>query len=660
MAVSYIARKCTRCAGKLEYEKEKKAWKCLYCGAEIERTEQYDGLFTIKNVVRQTLLDIAYRRPDGAEKNLTECEKIDSRYVGTIIAKIAYQMILAITPGAYPQAESRNLFRQIKRNFEALQAVGANVSDDEEALYAFFDSADVYATLLLVYDSLHDDTRRDRMEHLLNAKEVYAKEPNKNLLRYALKNAKFGLIDAIMENPDSVDTSFALEEILKLYPDDENKLKNIERLLQSQTFRDEDKRILESYLADSRDAVSTKGKIVIFAYSSNIRIGSETLIEHLLSKADAETTADVLRQICGAKLNDEDIYNIVSFAISASTADIANAALDALRDTKQYVSINSKYLIAFLSRGDLSVSDKTEILRKLLSFNVDAKAKEAAIDHYLCFNRDAGEMRPAVISVLIDAVSVMQTGTVENYILKVSVDGADKPHIVERIFSLDLNLSFFGDLLAKYINSATDPKEVRDRIVALLTKRGLKLDQRAFIDYICGDSEGTADKLGFVKKLLSDGMQLRGDAVNAYLETVGPARFDPELFALLVGSAGGISEKALTNYLLCCKDRDSLKVKNFLALAKQCHRNTADLRCDALCAGQTVSGNILPIYLIATPDSFEVTREIADYLIGCKAKLNADILSSSAGATKLKRFVSANRNSLSAVSARICAFYKIG
>ena len=99
MGVSFVARKCTQCAGRLQYIKEKKLWKCLYCGAEIERQEQYDGLFTIKNVVRQCLLDTAFRRLDSAAKNLVECEKIDSRYVGTLIAKITHEMISVITPG---------------------------------------------------------------------------------------------------------------------------------------------------------------------------------------------------------------------------------------------------------------------------------------------------------------------------------------------------------------------------------------------------------------------------------------------------------------------------------------------------------------------------------------------------------------------------------
>ena len=182
MPVSYVARKCTQCAGKLEYIQEKKTWKCLYCGAEIERTEQYDGLFTIKNVVRQALLDVAYRRLDSAQKNIVECEKIDSRYIGTIIARIAFQMITAITPNACPQAEQRNLLAQLRRDYESLTAIDKNVTGDEEALYEFFDSADVYATLLLVYDSLNDAARRDYVSGLLNAAQVYAKESNKNLL----------------------------------------------------------------------------------------------------------------------------------------------------------------------------------------------------------------------------------------------------------------------------------------------------------------------------------------------------------------------------------------------------------------------------------------------------------------------------------------------
>lgn len=243
--------------------------------------------------------------------------------------------------------------------------------------------------------------------------------------------------------------------------------------------------------------------------------------------------------------------------------------------------------------------------------------------------------------------------------LKVNTDGKSKPSIVEQIFALDLNMSFFNDLLVKYMNSSPDVKEVKDEMLVLLVGKGLKVDPKAFADYICYSSEPASDKVDFIKKMLLNGTQLRSDTVSTYLESVSDKNFDSEVFALIVSSASNISERALSNYLFLCKDRNSLKAQNFIGLVKQCHKNVADLRCDALCSGQKISGNILAIYLFATPDSFEVTKEISDYLIECKVKLNTDVQSQSSGIVKLKRFVAANKNNLSTVSEQICSVYKL-
>ena len=655
MAVSYVARKCTQCGGKLENIIEKKTWKCLYCGAEVERTEQYDGLFTIKNVVRQALLDVSYRRLDSAEKNLVECEKIDSRYIGTIIAKIVYQMILAITPGACPQSDLRNMFTQLKRNYEALCAIDKKINDDEEALYEFFDSADIYATLLLVYDSLNDVVRRDYVAGLLNAREVYAKEPNKNLLSYALKNSKFDLIDEIMGNSNNVEPDFAFGELLQKYPDNENKVKNIENLIKSQTFKDDDKKLLENYLADSEDSLSTKGKIVVLAYSANIRGSLENIIKHLISKAEIETVKQVLNQICSTRLTDEETYKILEFSVYAKTVDIACSALKILKDTSQYVLIIPKYLIALLSRDNITADNKTAILKNMLEFSIDAKSKDAVISHYLCFNKDLEETRLSVIPVLLSMVSEIQTGTVENYILKTNTDGANKFNIANQIFSLDLNMSYFNDLLVKYMNSSTDIKEVKDEIVDLLVSKGLKIDPKAFLEYICYSTDLAKNKADFVKKMLSNGAQMRSDTVNTYLEYVNSENFNSEVLSLIISSAINISEKALSNYLLNCKEVDHLKVKNFSLLAKQCNTSIASISCETSFSGQKISGNLLQVYLLATPDSFEVTKEILDYLVNCKAKLNTDIQSSIMGVIKLKKFVLANQNRLSLVTGQICS-----
>ena len=120
MAVSYSSKKCESCGGSLEYIRAEKLWRCRYCGTEVIREETYDGLFTIKNVVRQTIVDAAYRRLDGARDNITECQKIDVNYVGTIIARLCYRLVCLITPGSCREEEVGGMYQRLKDDYGVL------------------------------------------------------------------------------------------------------------------------------------------------------------------------------------------------------------------------------------------------------------------------------------------------------------------------------------------------------------------------------------------------------------------------------------------------------------------------------------------------------------------------------------------------------------
>ena len=96
MGTSYTARKCTQCAGKLEYVPEKKVWRCIYCGAEIERQEEYSGPFTVRSVAQQALAAMAFRRFDIAFQNLAECDKIDGGYAGSLLFKVVIKGLKGI------------------------------------------------------------------------------------------------------------------------------------------------------------------------------------------------------------------------------------------------------------------------------------------------------------------------------------------------------------------------------------------------------------------------------------------------------------------------------------------------------------------------------------------------------------------------------------
>lgn len=659
MGVNFVARKCTQCAGRLQYIKEKKLWKCLYCGAEIERQEQYDGLFTIKNVVRQSLLDTAFRRLDSAAKNLVECEKIDSRYVGTLIAKIAYEMICAITPDACSERDIRNLFAQLKKNYELLQGIGKTVTDEEEALYEFLEEPDIFATLVLVYDSLNDTARRDYVLQLLDAKQVYSKAANGNLLSYALKKNELSLVDDILGNLDNVPISMALSEVLQKYPDGEAKGRHIANLIQTHTLTREDRSSIEDYLTTSNDGIETRTVVIEAAVQNGVEVSLELTLRSILPAAKPEQVQSVLKAYCSKKLGDEDVLRILSYACSCGKAETAITALDCLRRGNQYVLVTGKLLIAMLSQPDLTAQDKISILEQLLSFKTDAKGLEAAATSYLCFHQDPVPVRKEVIPYLLDKAPMLPTGTVQNYVLNCAIDGEEKPAIVKTIFDKGLNTSFFQDLLSKYMTSNIDSSEVKAEIIEILSGGGLKMDPASLIDYICDDRDDVQAKIQFVRKMVQNGSQLRGDAANAYLERTPPEQFSSELFSLIFTPTSTFTPKAVERYLLYCRDREAVKGENFRTLAERCSGGVAAMTCQIDHAGDAISCSLLQAYVLLSTDGQGVTHDIVNWLITQqKMKINAEI-TVSGKSMKLKKYAAANKDRLSSTANFICEQYRV-
>ena len=659
MGVSFVARKCTQCAGRLQYVKEKKLWRCLYCGAEIERQEQYDGLFTIKNVVRQSLLDTSFRRLDSAEKNLVECEKIDSRYVGTLIAKIAHEMISVITPGACSERDVRNLFAQLKKNYELLQGISKTVTDEEEALYEFLEEPDIFAMLVLVYDSLNDSARRDHVFQMLDAKQIYSKDSNGNLLTYALKNSKYDLADDVLRNTNNINVSMAFSEVLQKYPDGDKKREHIANLIKTHALSYGDRAVIEKYLTSSGDSIDTKAIIIKTAVANGVDISLEFVVRNILPAVGNEHAISILDAYCSKKLVDDDVLRILTFACSCKDSKTAIGALDCLKRGNQYVLIPSKMLIAMLSERGLTASDKISVLDKLFEFKVEAISVEAAMTNYLCFNQDPVATRREVIPYLLDKSSVLPTSTVQNYVLKCAIDGSEKPAIVKAIFDKGLNTSFFNELLSKYMNSSTDSNEVKAEITEILSGGGLKIDPNSFIDYICGTQNDVPAKIQFIKKMVANGSQLRSDAANAYLERTPPDQFSSELFSLIFTPASSFSAKAVERYLLYCRDRETIKAQNFRTIADRCSGGVGAITCQVSHAGDSISCSILQAYVLLSTDSQGVVQDIVGWLMTQqRMKINAEITVSGRN-MKFKKYVVANKDKLSNTANFICEHYKV-
>lgn len=659
MAVSFVARKCTQCAGKLQYIEKKKIWKCLYCGAEIERQEQYDGLFTIKNVVRQSLLDTAYRRLDSASKNLIECEKIDSRYVGTIIAKLSYDMIRVITPGACDPRDAKSIFTQLKRTYEQLKAAGSGISDDEEALYEFLEESDIFATLILVYDSLNDVTRRDFVSQMLNAKDVYSKPANNNLLSYAIKSGNTALADQVIANSDNIDPKTALSEILARYPDGDAKGDRIADLLATGEIKYEDRKLIESYLADTRDSVKTKSKASIAALNHGLSINSDLMMDQIIRHADPEIVKDTLSAFCKKKISDEDVIKILAFAYECGNIQTACNAMDCLKNSGQYVLVPAKLIISMLSNSKISANDKVSLLKKSFEFKVDNKSFESVLTNYLCFNIDKADDRKTVLGCLLEHASNIPTSTVENYVLKCAIDGDNKPSIVRALFEKGLNISFFNDLLSKYMNSNVDLKDIRASIIDILSQRGLKIDPSYFVEYICSSMDELPEKMQFIKKMISNGSQLRADAANAYLERITADQFSSELFSMIFTPGSSFTSRAVENYLLRFMDREAVKVDNVKTIIDRAMGDVLSSRCQISHLGNSITCNLIQAYTLVTNDSQATALAIADYLITSKKmKINAE-MNVSGSSMKMKRYVVANKANLSESTNSICEKFKV-
>lgn len=659
MGVRFVARKCTQCAGKLEYIKEKKIWRCLYCGAEIEREEQYDGLFTIKNVVRQSLLDTAYRRLESAADNLTECEKIDSKYIGTIIAKIAYQMIGMITPGAFSEADARGMLAQLKRNYASLREISPSVEEEEEALYEFLEEADIYATLVLVYDSLGDSSRRDFVKQLLEAGEIYSKEANRDLFLYALRNQEIPLADAVAQNAAHLDIPFTLKELLAHYPDTPAKGEHAKRLLPAGDCGSEGKRLVSDYLTSSADSVGTKAGILSGALHCNIRVDIELAVSQVLREADEGQVEDILNAYVGQKLADPEVYALLSFAFTCGRQPIALLCLRTLKQSGQYVYIPAKLLIAMLSQPDWTPEEKAALLEESFAFSIGEKELDALLANYLCFHTGSPQERRPVIDCLLRHDTAIPTQTVEQYVLDCQTDGEQKAEIVKAIWEKDLNLSFFQDLLSQYLNRSKDPPEVKGQITALLSAGGLKADAGALIEYLCQSTDEVAVKVQIVRNVTSAGSPLRADAASTYLERVGREHFSSELLAQLCTPASVFRAKAVEAYLLYLTDHAAVKGQRAKAFLEHAAEDLAAVPVLVNHLGNPVSCNLLQAYVLLTPDPRETAVEIAGYLMQQQGmKINAKI-QVYGNSMKLKKYVCANKERLSEATNAVCEAYNV-
>lgn len=658
MASTTYSKKCTSCGGnQWKYDKEQKVWICQYCGGLVERQEQYDGLYTIKNVVRQVVLDSAYHQMDQADRNLSECMKINARYPGTLVAAICCRTIAYTSGKTLSGQDPRSLIGKIERDYRDLQEESGSLGDDETELYQFMDSTDCWAVLAMVFDTLGDQARRDYLLTLVEPEKSFSQETNKVLIRFALNNERIELAQAILSKPDNVDIPNALSAVLDVCPDCEIKGQMAASLLTSGALKPGQEDIVEEYLGGG-DSSLTKSSVAAAALAAGLNIHLDILLREVMAQAEPEQFGEILDGLFRRRLFDAEIEQLLGFAANQQDSQRCMTIIQAITKSGRFVSLTPRQAQEFLFASAAPVAQRLEILSALRKFASGDRMWEIVAGTYLCQGREEPEARTALLDALCEGIASVPAKDFETYVLTVPFDGELKPERIKKLLEMKgMNAGFFRELAGKYLQGSRDDPEHRGEILRQLMESGLTIDGAVLVDYVCNSGQTPESKVELVQMALKNGTVLRADALSIYLERCAD-KFEPMLFALLYRSASSVTQKALSNYVLKCQDSPAVKVKNAAALARHTGMSLGSGECHIRHLGNKVACSLAQAYLLLTRDDIRLASEMVQAMVDSGTRLSGNILVNGVS-KKINRYVLDNRSSLSPVTEQLCQDHRL-
>jgi hypothetical protein len=651
MSINYSMQKC-ECGGKLAFDETRKVWVCAYCGYEFERDVRFskvqiDGMPGYNNMVRQTLLDCAYLKLSDAERDLSECEKNEPSHIGTAVVNLAYWLTkIGSDAGALP-----------KIRIYAQKLLQTKLSDEELALYDFCESNDVYASLLVAFDTIGDSKRAADMISRLDVSKVFSPHVNKSLLALSLHQKKYEWAAAIANNTGNIDKPNTLTVILASYPDQSEKSSLAEKLFTTDDAGLSQAKILNNYFKTSADSIATKEKILSLCVKSDVRPDVDIILNDLLPNAGIGEAASIFSSLCALKLTEEQCGGLLNYCISdvCKSADASVACLESIRKSKQYIRIDNRTLSMLLGKCSFDAQQKLRIMEKLLTFDISQKNIELALQNYLLQPAEPTDKRLAIAGWILKNKCSASIAMFENYLLKVSVDENQKPAFIEMMLASGLKASLFMDLLGIYLLRSPDSPPIRESVIKLLINREFKLDSKAMEAYVCNYTESQDVKEKYISGFITAGFELNPDLANKYLvKNAGSEKLNNRILDMLLEKCSYYNINGVTNYLLHCPSSGN-KLLRLKRMSDGIDLGSSEAHVQF--AGYNIKCNLLQAYILLAADTD--AESIASYLSSCNLKTGARFSASGNGFSynKMKAFMKDNAEKLSPLSARLWQSY---
>lgn len=227
--------------------------------------------------------------------------------------------------------------------------------------------ADIYANLLVVFDTLNDTGRVEYLSSKLRPSEIFSEHANSSLLKISLKRGNYDVAEAVVRNTGHIDRKSSLQELMLHYPDNGRKQELLGLVFQAQAAEGIPKNFFEQYFGDSADTVRTKAYIIRLLAGVNIRCNAETVVKALHGQMeDYDSSKEVFSALYEVKVSDQETEAILVFCLMVNQSqEVIKAFLDALIEKNVFVQLNSRAIISFLEGSLYTVDEELEVLERM-------------------------------------------------------------------------------------------------------------------------------------------------------------------------------------------------------------------------------------------------------------------------------------------------------